>query len=214
MIWLPTKAELALRFREESHAVILARMTQAHSGKIFAAALSQLNASMRANLKTGSMRKRGSSDYFRARPILKGVEYFDAGFFGMQPVEAALTDPQHRVFLECSWEALEDAGYDPSQYGSRIGVFAGCSTSTYFLNNVCADRSAVEEYVSQFQVGCYRLLGALTDFLSTRVAYKLNLRGPAITLHTACSTSLSQSFRPARACSSIRRTWPLRAAPR
>ena len=134
---------------------------------------------------------RESSDYFRARPILKGVEYFDAGFFGMQPVEAALTDPQHRVFLECSWEALEDAGYDPSQYGGRIGVFAGCSTSTYFLNNVCADRSAVEEYVSQFQVGCYpKLLGALTDFLSTRVAYKLNLRGPAITLHTACSTSL------------------------
>ena len=134
---------------------------------------------------------RSSPHYVRARPILEGVEKFDAAFFGMQPREAELTDPQQRVFLECSWEALEDAGYDPARYGGAIGVFGGCSMNTYFLHHVLRDRAALEEFTSAFQVGCYpQLVGAGLDFLATRVAYKLDLRGPAITLQSACSTSL------------------------
>lgn len=134
---------------------------------------------------------RKTSDYIAARPILPDVDKFDAAFFGMQPADASLTDPQHRIFLECAWEVLEDAGHDPAKYKGSIGVFAGCSSNTYFLNNVCVSRGKIEEYVSQYQVGCYpQLLGSASDFLATRVSYKLDLRGPSITVHTACSTSL------------------------
>ncbi|MBV8904545.1 MAG: amino acid adenylation domain-containing protein [Acidobacteriia bacterium] len=130
-------------------------------------------------------------NYVRARGILDGVEEFDAAFFAMHPTEAELTDPQHRVFLECSWEALEDAGIDPGAYAGAIGVFAGCSPSTYFLRNVCQSRQFIEQYTGSYQTGNYpAMLGANTDFLSTRVSYKLNLRGPSFTLHAGCATSL------------------------
>ncbi|HLZ67452.1 MAG TPA: amino acid adenylation domain-containing protein [Aliidongia sp.] len=135
--------------------------------------------------------ERQAPNYVKARPILKDVERFDPEFFGMYANEAALTDPQHRVFLECSWQALEDGGYDPAAYPGAIGVFAGCSMNTYFLNNVCADRRTVETFTTSFQVGCYSMLvGGGREFLATRVAYKLGLTGPAITVQTACSTSL------------------------
>lgn len=135
--------------------------------------------------------ERAAPNYVKARPILKDVDRFDPEFFGMYANEAALTDPQHRVFLECSWQALEDGGYDPSAYAGAIGVFAGSSMNTYFLNNVCADRSTIERFTTSFQVGCYpMLLGAGQEFLATRVAYKLGLTGPAITVQSACSTSL------------------------
>ncbi len=135
---------------------------------------------------------RGSAAFVAARPILDRVDMFDAAFFGMYPREAALTDPQHRVFLECAWEALESAGYDPAAYEGRIGIFAGCSLNTYLLHHLCADRAFIEDFTSSFQLGNYpTLLGAGQDFLTTRVAYKLDLRGPAMTLGTACSTSLS-----------------------
>jgi amino acid adenylation domain-containing protein len=133
----------------------------------------------------------GRADYVRARSIVEGVDQFDAAFFGVLPKEAELMDPQHRVFLECCWEALEDAGYDPQAYDGAIGVFAGCSTNTYFLRNLCADRAFIEDYVGAYPLGNYpTMLGAITDSLSTRVSYKLNLRGPSLTLQTACSTSL------------------------
>ncbi len=134
---------------------------------------------------------RGASNFVKARPVLDGVDQFDAGFFGMHAREAELTDPQHRVFLECAWQALEDAGCDPAAYDGAIGVFAGCSMNTYFLNNVCRDRRALEEFTSTFQVGSYPvLMGAGREFLATRVWYKLDLRGPSLTIQTACSTSL------------------------
>ena len=133
--------------------------------------------------------QRADPAYVAARSVLDGVELFDADFFGMHPREAALTDPQHRVFLECCWEAFEDAGYDPA--GSSVGVFAGCSMPTYLLQNVLADRGAVEAFTSGYQVDNYQqLLGALGDVLATRVSYKLDLRGPSMTVQTACSTSL------------------------
>jgi acyl transferase domain-containing protein len=129
------------------------------------------------------------------------VERFDAPFFSMYAREAELTDPQHRLFLEICWEALEDAGYDPARYPGAIGVFAGSSPNTYFLNNVCADRRTIEEFTSNYQVGCYpMLLGSGQDFLATRVSYKLDLKGPSLTLQTACSTSLVAI---AKACQSL-----------
>ncbi len=144
---------------------------------------------------------RADPNFVRARGVLDGVEEFDAGFFAMHAREAELTDPQHRVFLECAWEALEDAGYDPAEFKGAIGVFAGCSMNTYLLRNVFQDRAAVERFTSDYQVGSYsELIGGLQDFLATRVSYKLGLRGPAMTLQTACSTSL---VAVAQACQSL-----------
>lgn len=144
---------------------------------------------------------RADAAFVRARSMLDDVDRFDAGFFGMQSREADLIDPQHRVFLECCWEALEDAGYDPAAYPGSIGVFAGCSINSYFLRNVLHDRALVDRFTSDYQVGSYpELLGAGHDFLATRVAYKLNLRGPALTLQSACSTSLNAV---AQACQNL-----------
>jgi acyl transferase domain-containing protein len=110
---------------------------------------------------------------------------FDADFFGFAPREAQLLDPQHRVLLECAWEALESTGYNPESYPGRIGVYAGASTNTYFPFHIAPNHQLLSS------VG---LLQAITandkDFLSSRIAYKLNLKGPAITVQTACSTSL------------------------
>jgi len=144
---------------------------------------------------------RRQPNFVKARPILQDVDQFDADFFGMYSREAELTDPQHRVFLECAWEALESAGCDPRSFAGPIGVFAGASISTYFLEHVLRDRSTLEEFTSSYQVGCYpQLLGAGSDFLATRVAYKLDLKGPAVTISTACSTSL---LAVAQACQSL-----------
>ncbi len=116
---------------------------------------------------------------------------FDAAFFNVYPKEAELMDPQQRIFLECCWEAIEDAGYDPSNCPAMTGVYAGCSPSTYFLRHVCRDRRFIEDYVSGYQVANYPVtLGSNVDFLATRVSYKLNLKGPAFTLVAGCSTSL------------------------
>jgi acyl transferase domain-containing protein len=144
-----------------------------------------------------------SSDpaYVRARAILEGTDLFDASFFGIYPQEARHMDPQHRVFLECCWEALEDAGCDPSGEGSAIGVFAGCSQNSYFLTEVCQSRRFLQDYAAAYQVGQYStMLGTIHDTLATRVSYKLNLKGPSITVQTACSTSL---VAVAQACASL-----------
>jgi amino acid adenylation domain-containing protein len=144
---------------------------------------------------------RRAPNFVKARPMLDDVDKFDADFFGMYAREAELTDPQQRVFLECAWEALESAGCDPRGYAGPIGVFAGCSINTYFLQHVCGERRALEEFTSSYQVGCYpMLMGAGLDFLATRVSYKLDLKGPAITLGAACSTSL---LAVAQACQSL-----------
>jgi amino acid adenylation domain-containing protein len=131
------------------------------------------------------------TDYVKARSIVDDVDLFDAGFFGILPREAELMDPQQRVFLECCWETLEDAGYDPQAYSGSIAVYAGCSTNTYFLQQLCVHPGFVQEYVGTYPLGSYpTMLGALADSLSTRVSYKLNLRGPSFTIQSACSTSL------------------------
>jgi amino acid adenylation domain-containing protein len=124
-------------------------------------------------------------DYVKARGVLDGVELFDAPFFDLTPREAELTDPQHRLFLECAWHALEDAGCDPSRFPGAIGVYAGVSANMYLLRNVLANPEALLA-----GGGNQAMLGGDKDFLATRVSYKLDLRGPSFTVQTACSTSL------------------------
>ena len=129
--------------------------------------------------------------YVKARPVLEDVDLFDAAFFGITPKDAEVMDPQQRLFLECSWEALERAGYNSETYAGAIGVFAGQSLTTYLLSNLCPDRGAIEDLVGAYQVGGYpTVLGNDKDYLTTRLAYKLNLRGPAVSVQCACSTSL------------------------
>lgn len=121
----------------------------------------------------------------RTRGVLDGAFDFDARFFGFSPREAEIMDPQQRVFLEIAWEALEDAGYDSERPPGPIGVWAGSGINTYFAANV-ATRPDV--------LGPFGMFGAVVlnekDFISTRVSYAMDLRGPALTVQTACSTSL------------------------
>lgn len=130
-------------------------------------------------------------DSVLARSILDDVDMFDAGFFGIYPREAELMDPQHRLFLEVCWQALEDAGYDPFAYKGAIGVYAGCSMETYFLSQLCKDPEFIKKFTGGYQVSNYaEMMGNSRDFLATRVSYKLNLRGPSFTMQAGCSTSL------------------------
>jgi phthiocerol/phenolphthiocerol synthesis type-I polyketide synthase E len=129
--------------------------------------------------------------YVKARAVIDEVDLFDADFFGMQPREAAYTDPQHRLLLETAWQALENAGCDPVRYEGAIGVFAGCSQNTYLLHNLASNPGFLAEYLASQQMGAHpALLGNDKDFLATRISYKLNLRGPSVAVQSACSTSL------------------------
>jgi phthiocerol/phenolphthiocerol synthesis type-I polyketide synthase E len=127
--------------------------------------------------------------YIKAGAHLSDVDCFDASFFGYTPREAAETDPQHRLFLEVAWQALEDAGYDTSRYADPVGVYAGCGVNTYLmLNLLSSGRMADKHDISSLQG---LMNGNNKDSMTTTVAYKLNLRGPGITVQTACSTSLA-----------------------
>ena len=123
--------------------------------------------------------------FVKAKPMLKDIDLFDAAFFGLSPREAEVIDPQHRLYLENVWEALENAGYDPESYQGAISLYAGVGMSSYLLNNVLANPEALKS------VGSYQaILYNLPDSLATRAAYKLNLKGACYTVQTFCSTSL------------------------
>ena len=123
--------------------------------------------------------------YVRSAGVVEGIDLFDAPFFGYSAREAALLDPQQRLFLECAWEALEAGGYDSLRIGRPVGVYGGVSTNSYYfyylfsrhdlLNNPAAGQG---------------FLGSDKDFLCTRISYELGLRGPSLNVQTACSTSL------------------------
>ncbi|RVT85288.1 amino acid adenylation domain-containing protein [Rhodobacteraceae bacterium CCMM004] len=139
-----------------------------------------------------SPQERADPSYVAARPVLDGIDMFDARFFGVLPREAALMDPQARLFLEMCVEALDDAGLDPRRPPGAVGVYAGATMSTYMLNNVLTDRAALRRFTSEFQIGNYAAMtGNIPDALATRAAFKLGLTGPAITVATTCSTSLT-----------------------
>ena len=132
--------------------------------------------------------------YVNASPVLDAVDMFDAEFFGFSARDASLTDPQHRLFLETAWEALEDAGYEPANFSGPIGVFGGCEMSTY-LYQLSQNADALR-YVDGMQL----MVTNDKDHLCTQVAYRLNLRGPSVTVQTTCSTSL---VAVAMACESL-----------
>jgi amino acid adenylation domain-containing protein len=139
----------------------------------------------------------GEPGYVKARGVIDDVEMFDAAFFGVWPKEAELMDPQQRIFLELCWECLERGGYAPDQCTEPVGVFAGMYNASYFLRHVMQRPDLIEK-VGDFAV----MLANEKDYIATRVANRLNLTGPAISVNTACSTSLvaiAQAFNSLRA---------------
>jgi acyl transferase domain-containing protein len=123
--------------------------------------------------------------HVKAGGLIGGIGEFDAGFFGFAPGEAALTDPQHRLFLETAWEALEDAGCDPDRYQGTIGVFAGASVNRYFLFHLLGrDGPAAADWEGRL------VPYQASDYLPAQVAYRIGLTGPAVAVQTTCSTSL------------------------
>ena len=123
-------------------------------------------------------------NYIKAKPILENIDLFDASFFDINPREAEVMDPQHRIFLECAWEALENAGYDCETYPGSIAVYAGSSINQYLLN--IYSNCDIIELVDATQIN----IGNFNDYLPTRVSYKLNLTGPSYAVQSSCSSSL------------------------
>ncbi|HWW77089.1 MAG TPA: polyketide synthase, partial [Pyrinomonadaceae bacterium] len=125
-----------------------------------------------------------SGQFVKAAVVLEDAELFDASFFNFTHREASLLDPQHRLFLETSWEALESAGYDPDTYDGLVGVYAGAGINSYFLSNLYMNPA----FGPMEQLSL--LLASDKDYMMTRASYKLNLRGPSMMVQSACSTSL------------------------
>lgn len=125
-------------------------------------------------------------NYIKAGAPLEGMELFDAGFFGFSPREASIMDPQHRHFLEVAWEALEDAGHVPEGFSGRIGVFGGSGMNAYMPYHLFTN----PKLMNASGLFLVRHTGNDKDFLTTRVSYLFDLRGPSVNIQTACSTSL------------------------
>ncbi|MUG96486.1 acyltransferase domain-containing protein [Scytonema sp. UIC 10036] len=123
-------------------------------------------------------------NYVKAGANISDIEMFDASFFDFSPREAETLDPQHRILIECAWEALENAGYEPGTGKNLTGVYVGTDMSSYFLNNLSSHPDLIES------IGLPIIYGNSQDFAATRVSYKLNLKGPSINIQTSCSTSL------------------------
>ncbi len=126
------------------------------------------------------------SDYVKVAAVLEDVDQFDASFFGFSPRDASIMDPQHRHFLECAWEAIENAGHSTERFSGSIGVFAGSGMNAYMVHNLLNNRRLMES-AGLFLI---RQTGNDKDVLATRVSYQLDLRGPSLSVQTACSTSL------------------------
>lgn len=129
--------------------------------------------------------------YVKMAAVIDDADKFDAAFFGIFPKKAVTMDPHQRLFLECCWHALEDGGYVPEQYDGSIGVFAGCYMNTYLLASLRTNPSFIYDLADVFHGGSFQNeIGFEKDYLATQVSYLLNLRGPSLTIQTACSTSL------------------------
>jgi acyl transferase domain-containing protein/thioesterase domain-containing protein len=132
-----------------------------------------------------SVLSRTDPNYVCARGVLAGIDEFDAEFFGYTPKEAEIIDPQQRLFLQAAWEAIEDAGHDVQRFSGPIGVFAGATTNSYHLQNLLS-RNDITGPLGPMMV----MLGNSNDYVATRVSYKFDLKGPALNIQNACSTSL------------------------
>ena len=129
--------------------------------------------------------------YVRRAPLLDGIDEFDADFFGFPPLAAQVLDPQHRLFLQCAWHALEDAGCDPARFDGSIGVYGTSSPSGYLLHNLLSHRDPNAVLAEGLNFDQFSLfLQNDKDFLATRISHAFNLRGPSIAVQTACSSSL------------------------
>lgn len=135
-------------------------------------------------------------NFIKSSMILKDIDLFDANFFGFNPRQAELLDPQHRLFLECVWQALEHAGYDPEQYKGRIGVFSGADISRYLLSNILPNA----DMLVSLGLAEISSLGNNGDYMPTQASYRFNLTGPSVNIQTACSTSLVSTH---MACQSL-----------
>ncbi len=124
--------------------------------------------------------------YVRANASIDDIDMFDAAFFGMSPRDAAVFDPQHRIFLECAWEAFEHAGYVGATIDGSVGVFASCGLSEYMFKNVLAN-AQLKQSIGEWLI---RHTGNDTNFLATRTSYEMDLRGPSLNVQTACSSTL------------------------
>ncbi|MGG1962281.1 beta-ketoacyl synthase N-terminal-like domain-containing protein [Bacillus pumilus] len=122
------------------------------------------------------------SDYVKAKPYLKHASSFDADFFGYSPREASIMDPQIRLMHECTWHALEDAGYEPEQYEGLIGLYAGASSNLSWMGQHMSSLAKNEDV--------FQIMHLNDPSFASRIAYKLNLKGPSVSVQTACSTSL------------------------
>lgn len=140
-------------------------------------------------------------NYVAKAAVVKNADHFDAKFFGIYPKQAIDMDPQHRLFLEMCWHAMEDAGYVPDDAPGRVGVFAGCHMNTYVFTRIAADEAFRRSLADSYPGGSLNAeISNDKDYLATRVAYQLNLRGPSVAVQSACSTSLVAI---AQACESL-----------
>ena len=139
-------------------------------------------------------------DYVRASLVLADMEMFEAEFFGFSKRDAAVLDPQHRHFLECAWEALEDAGHPPENFEGAIGVFGGCGMQAYLPYNLLSN----PQLVKSMGLFLLRHTGNDKDFLCSRVSYLLDLKGPSLSIQTACSSACHAVSRNRRCCGSMR----------
>ncbi|WP_373120838.1 type I polyketide synthase [Mycobacterium marinum] len=149
-------------------------------------------------LSEEELREAGVSDktladpsYVRRAPLVDGIDEFDADFFGFPPLAAQVLDPQHRLFLQCAWHALEDANCDPAKFDGSIGVYGTSSPSGYLLHNLLSHRDPNTVLAEGLNFDQFSLfLQNDKDFLATRISHAFNLRGPSIAVQTACSSSL------------------------
>ena len=122
--------------------------------------------------------------YVGADGVIEDMDMFDAEFFNIAPREAELMDPQHRFFLECAWEVMEQAGYDSESYDGRVAVYGSANLSTYLVRNIMSHPD-LREGATSFQT----MITNDKDFIATRVSYKMNLTGPSMSVATLCSSS-------------------------
>ncbi|MFS1524194.1 SDR family NAD(P)-dependent oxidoreductase [Microbulbifer sp. 2304DJ12-6] len=141
------------------------------------------------------------SNYVRACAEPSDVDAFDAGFFGISPAEATMMDPQHRLFLECAWQAIESANIDLDRFNGRFGVFGGVSIATYMIHHLpLVQPNLLDQQNGNFSQNMFIGLGNDKSYACSRVAHKLNLTGPCVSIDAACATSM---FAIHQACKSL-----------
>ena len=128
-----------------------------------------------------------NDNYIKTTHNIDDIDKFDADFFGFSPREAQLTDPQFRLGMEVAWEALENSGYNADKYNGTIGVFLASNMSDYLLKHLYKlihdEMLSENEFPSVYQT--------CMDYLSTNISYRLNLRGPSLTIQNWCTSGLS-----------------------